>query len=86
MSLFDEQQRQSVMRRLAALRRAAPARPGEQYGTPGNGSSLSLSVVTVGVVFALWYVATNGGWIKPLFLPSSQGSWCSPPPSSWPPM
>ena len=28
------------------LRRAAPAKPGEQYGAPGNGSSMGLSVGT----------------------------------------
>ncbi|PRA24906.1 ABC transporter permease subunit [Pseudomonas poae] len=75
MSLLDEKQRSAILRALHDLRRAAPARPGEQYGAPGNGSSLLLSLVTVGLVFALWYVATNVGWIKPLFLPSPQAVW-----------
>lgn len=75
MSLFDERQRRAVMRTWQELRRAAPAKPGEQYGAPGNGSSLVLSLVTVCVVFAIWYAATNGGWIKPLFLPSPQAVW-----------
>lgn len=75
MSLFDEKQRSAVIRTWTELRRAAPAKPGEQYGAPGNGSSLTLSLATIGVVFGAWYVATNGGWIKPLFLPSPQAVW-----------
>ncbi|MGS0737632.1 ABC transporter permease subunit [Pseudomonas sp. GG8] len=63
------------MRTWNELRRAAPAKPGEQYGAPGNGSSLTLSLATICVVFGTWYVATNGGWIKPLFLPSPQAVW-----------
>lgn len=72
MSLLDEKQRNAVLRSLNELRRAAPARPGEQYGAPGNGSSLVLSLVTVVLAFALWSIATNAGWVKPLFLPSPQ--------------
>ena len=75
MSLFDDKQRRAVMRTWNELRRAAPAKPGEQYGAPGNGSSLTLSLATICVVFGTWYVATNGGWIKPLFLPSPQAVW-----------
>ncbi|WP_419710443.1 ABC transporter permease subunit [Pseudomonas sp. NFX224] len=75
MSLLDEKQRNAVLRALNELRRAAPARPGEQYGAPGNGSSLVLSLVTVTLAFALWYIATNAGWVKPLFLPSPQAVW-----------
>ncbi|WP_425335627.1 ABC transporter permease subunit [Pseudomonas helleri] len=63
------------MRTLNELRRAAPAKPGEQYGAPGNGSSMKLSLVTVIGVLALWWIATNSGWIKPLFLPSPQAVW-----------
>ncbi|WP_416146998.1 ABC transporter permease subunit [Pseudomonas veronii] len=63
------------MHTWSELRRAAPARPGEQYGAPGNGSSLTLSLAALCVVFGTWYVATNGGWIKPLFLPSPQAVW-----------
>ena len=63
MSLLDEKQRNAVLRTLNELRRAAPAKPGEQYGAPGNGTSMGLSLGTVVVVFVLWYLATNGGWI-----------------------
>ena len=75
MSLLDEKQRNAVLRTLNELRRAAPARPGEQYGAPGNGSSLLLSFGTVCVIVALWFLATRNGWIKPLFLPSPQAVW-----------
>lgn len=60
---------------LARLRRAAPARPGEQYGAPGNGSSWRISAVTVALILALWTAATNLGWIQPLFLPAPQAVW-----------
>ncbi|MDE1167764.1 MAG: ABC transporter permease subunit [Pseudomonas sp.] len=75
MSLFDDKQRHAVLRAFNELRRAAPARPGEQYGAPGNGSSLVLSLVTIGAMLAAWYLATNANWIKPLFLPSPQAVW-----------
>lgn len=60
---------------LGRLRRAAPARPGEQYGAPGNGSSWRISAFTVVLILALWTAATNLGWIQPLFLPSPQSVW-----------
>ena len=60
---------------LARLRRAAPARPGEQYGAPGNGSSWRISAITIAVLLALWTVATNLGWVQPLFLPAPQAVW-----------
>ena len=36
MSLLDEKQRNAVLRTLNELRRAAPAKPGEQYGAPAG--------------------------------------------------
>lgn len=60
---------------LARLRRAAPVRPGEQYGAPGNGSSWKISLTTVVAVLAVWTMATNLGYIEPLFLPSPQAVW-----------
>jgi len=38
----------------------------------GEGSSALISVVTVVGLLVLWFVATNVGWVKPLFLPSPQ--------------
>ncbi len=49
---------------------AAPRTTG--FRAPGEGPSVGISVVTVAVLFALWFAATNLGWIKPLFLPSPQ--------------
>lgn len=59
----------SVKRR--SRRRRGPASEGT-YGMPGQGASLLISVVTVVAVLLLWVVATNLGWISPLFLPSPQ--------------
>ncbi|MFO1219525.1 MAG: ABC transporter permease subunit [Burkholderiaceae bacterium] len=42
------------------------------FKVPGEGSSATISVVTVTVLIALWAAATNLGWIKPLFLPTPQ--------------
>lgn len=75
MSQFDMNQHKAVQRTLQALRRGPSAKPGEQYGAPGNGSSLALSCVTVAAFIALWFAATNLGWIKPLFLPTPQAVW-----------
>ncbi|RPH58107.1 MAG: ABC transporter permease subunit, partial [Burkholderiales bacterium] len=42
------------------------------FRAPGAGPTATISVLTVIVLFALWFVATNSGWIKSLFLPSPQ--------------
>ncbi|MCC6867212.1 MAG: ABC transporter permease subunit [Burkholderiales bacterium] len=59
-------------RRWFASRAAAP---GQVYGAPGQGKSTAISVVTTIVLFALWFLITNMGWIKPLFLPTPQAVW-----------
>ncbi|HYI07213.1 MAG TPA: hypothetical protein VD858_20165, partial [Reyranella sp.] len=41
-----------------------------RFKVPGEGSSVTISLVTVAVLFALWFLVTNMGWVKPLFLPS----------------
>lgn len=43
-----------------------------KFKVPGEGNSATISVATVVVLLVLWFVATNAGWIKPLFLPSPQ--------------
>ena len=45
------------------------------FKVPGEGSSLYISLSTIGVMAALWYIATNYGWIKPIFLPSPQATY-----------
>lgn len=59
-------------RRWFASRAAAP---GQVYGAPGQGKSTTISVATTIVLFALWFLITNMGWIKPLFLPTPQAVW-----------
>jgi taurine transport system permease protein len=46
-----------------------------RFKVPGEGSSVTISVVTVVVLFVLWFAVTNLGLIKPLFLPSPQAVW-----------
>ncbi len=62
----------------AAVVPAASAREGtaplktSRFKVPGEGSSFGISVATVVILIVLWFIATNAGWIKPLFLPSPQ--------------
>ena len=44
------------------------------FKVPGEGPSAAISVVTVSLILFLWFVATNMGWIKPIFLPSPQAT------------
>ena len=51
---------------------AGPVKPGDSYGAPGMGKSTGISILTsVGLLF-LWWLITNMGWVKPLFLPSPE--------------
>ena len=59
-------------RRLFAHKAAAP---GQVFGAPGQGKSFSISVATSIVLIVAWFVVTNMGWIKPLFLPTPQAVW-----------
>jgi taurine transport system permease protein len=43
-----------------------------KFKVPGEGSSFTISVVTVVALLALWALITNMGWVKPLFLPKPQ--------------
>ena len=51
---------------------ARPAKPGESYGTPGQGASVAISLATMATLLCLWWFITAQGWIKPLFLPSPE--------------
>ncbi|MCW5263042.1 ABC transporter permease subunit [Verminephrobacter eiseniae] len=42
------------------------------FEMPGEGPSLAISVATVLVLFALWFIVTNTGRVSPLFLPTPQ--------------
>jgi taurine transport system permease protein len=58
--------------RMFASRAAAA---GQVYGLPGQGRSTTISVITTLALIGLWFLITNMGWIKPLFLPSPQAVW-----------
>ena len=45
------------------------------FKVPGEGSSVLISVCSVAALFVLWFLVTNLGWVKPLFLPSPQAVW-----------
>ncbi len=42
------------------------------FKVPGEGSSVVISVVTVVSLIAIWFLVTNLGLVKPLFLPKPQ--------------
>ncbi len=50
---------------------AAPLKT-SRFKVPGEGPSGLISVVTVAAIFVGWFLITNLGLIKPLFLPSPQ--------------
>ncbi len=45
------------------------------YRVLGEGSALTMNIVSVLALFLLWYAATHLGWIKPLFLPKPESIW-----------
>lgn len=55
---------------LQRIMRARPTKPGEIYGVPGQGDSLLISGISAAILFGLWLLVTEMGWIKPLFVPS----------------
>lgn len=55
---------------LARISRARPTKPGEIYGVPGQGKTIWLSLGSIAVFFAIWWLVTAMGWVKPLFVPS----------------
>ena len=58
--------RRGWLERLLAPR---PVKAGESFGAPGQGPSLTISLVTVVALLLLWIAITSSGMIKPLFLP-----------------
>jgi taurine transport system permease protein len=56
---------------IATTARTAPLKT-SQFKVPGEGSSALISTITVLAFLLLWFVVTNAGWVKPLFLPSPQ--------------
>ncbi len=60
---------------LDRVSKARPVRPGKIYGAPGDGMSGHISLITALVLFGLWLLVTEMGWVKPLFLPSPLAVW-----------
>jgi taurine transport system permease protein len=48
-----------------------PAKPGDTFGVPGQGSSIVTSLITVAAVLGLWFAATKLHWIKDGFANST---------------
>ncbi len=46
-----------------------------RYVTPGEGSSVVMSTLTIVALISLWWLATHLGWIRPLFLPKPEAIW-----------
>ena len=55
---------------LSFLPQAKAARAGKVYGAPGDGYSGNISLITAVVIIGAWFLVTEAGWVKPLFLPS----------------
>ncbi len=62
--------RPTPMQRFLKLFMAGPAKPGDAFGDPGQGSSLAISMITALTLIGIWFIATTLGWVEPLFLPS----------------
>jgi taurine transport system permease protein len=60
---------------LDRVTRAKPAKAGKIFGAPGDGASGMISLVTASVLIGLWFLVTESGWVKPLFLPSPLAVW-----------
>lgn len=67
--VLGNEERKKSFPRLFAKR---AVKPGEQFGAPGQGRNKLIRAVTICVLFLLWFVVTNAGLVKPLFLPSPQ--------------
>ncbi|AOF93473.1 ABC transporter permease subunit [Sinorhizobium sp. RAC02] len=60
---------------LDRVTRAKPVKAGKIFGAPGEGNSALISFVTAAVLITLWFLVTESGWVKPLFLPSPLAVW-----------
>jgi len=55
---------------LERLSKGRATKPGETYGVPGQGDTMMLSIATIVILIAIWWLFTSMGWVKPLFVPS----------------
>jgi taurine transport system permease protein len=42
------------------------------FRVPGEGPSAHISLISILALFGLWFLVSNMGWVKPLFLPTPQ--------------
>jgi len=47
----------------------------EEFGTPGKGRSLSISVITAGLILTIWWLVAAMKLVSPIFLPSPADVW-----------
>lgn len=66
------QRKSAIAAGFARLARGKPTQPGETYGVPGSGDTVVLSLVTICLLIFLWWLVTELGLVKPLFVPSPQ--------------
>lgn len=59
---------------VIATPRDAPAKT-SRYRVLGEGSSIGLSAVSIAGLLALWWIAKELVWVKPLFLPKLSAIW-----------
>jgi taurine transport system permease protein len=46
-----------------------------RYRALGEGSTVTINLISIGSLLLLWWVATHLGWIKPLFMPKPEAIW-----------
>jgi taurine transport system permease protein len=64
-SLLDK-----IQLKIKKMTAPSAVQSGEYFGTPGAGDSRLIGVCSTLFFIAVWAIATEGGFIKPIFLPS----------------
>lgn len=62
----------SILRRFRSSSASAAA---EEFGVPGKGRSMLISVVTAALILTLWWSVAELEWVSPIFLPSPADVW-----------
>ena len=60
--------------KATAPQRSEPQKT-SRYRVLGEGSTTTLSILSVAAMVALWWIATELAWVKPLFLPKPETIW-----------